>query len=714
MKRSPALPTDPRHDAPWSTGRRVAALAAVLSLALVLRLLAHAQMAAAADTFAPIIDGEAYLLQALRIAAGRGLADGVSFQAPLYPYLYGALLGLAGHVSSGWAETAAQLDPATLTEVLRLGRLLNLATGMLAVLVIWRLALRLFGDRAALMAGLLAAAYGPAIFHEGLVMKETLSLLVLPLAALAGARAMEAQSRGGSGALAFLAGGLALGAGGLVRGNVHAVAGLAAVVLVLRGGGQRRLVPGLRDAAALGCGVLCALAPMVLRNSLVAGRPVLATAAGGTAFYLCNHPDNDTGLIQHRAINRQVPRHEEQDWTAEAEARAGRELSPAEVSDFWLREALAGIAERPGRWLLAETRKLFLLASRYEAPDNTMPSFAEAEVAVLRWTPARYGLVLPLAAGGAWLAWTRRRRGVAAGGQAVLAFLAAAYAASLLLFVVTSRFRLPLAPLVLVWAGHLLGELPVLLRGHPWRFPTALAVGGMLLLTLACETPLGPLSRRELATHRVVCLKNRAQVAAARGALTAARADLAQALVEARSVGIDAPALHAELARLAREEARGLLAGGAGARARASELQSQAAGEVAAALDLAPGDGLALKEQGLLLYDTDQHAPAAEALAAARAALPRDRELLQYLCLARLQAGAAAAAEDPARSLIDLDAEADDGWGLLALSLARAGRETEARAALARHDLLVARRRLVGLQAALPELPEFVALRAAP
>jgi hypothetical protein len=83
----------------------------------------------------------------------------------------------------------------------------------------------------------------------------------------------------------------------------------------------------------------CALAPVVIRNSLVAGEPTLSTAAGGTAFYLCNHPDNDTGLIQHRSLNRQVPRHELEDWTAEAEARAGRPLTAGEVNRFWLEEA---------------------------------------------------------------------------------------------------------------------------------------------------------------------------------------------------------------------------------------------------------------------------------------------------------------------------------------------------------------------------------------
>ncbi len=716
MTRTDPPVTTAASPAPWSAGRRAAALLAVLALALGLRVWAHADMAAARDTFAPIIDSEAYLLQSLRIAAGRGLADGVSFQAPLYPYLYGALLRAAGLDQAGQAESSADVPAAVLEQALRLGRAFNLALGVLAVLLVFRVARRLHGDRAALAAGLLAAAYGPAVFHEGFVMKESLSLLVLPLAVLAAARALQAQSEGRGGGGAWLGCGLALGAGGLVRGNLHALAAAAALVLLIRGGAERRLRHGLRDALLLATGALLAVAPMMLRNSLVAGRAVLSTAAGGTAFYLCNHPDNDTGIIQHRSLNRQVPRHEELDWTLEAQARAGRPLSPGEVSEFWLDAALDGIAARPGTWLLAETRKLFLLASRYEAPDNSMPSFGEPVVGLLRWTPVRYGSVLPLACGGLALAWRRRARGAAAGGRTALALLLAAYAASLLLFVVTSRFRLPLAPLLIVTAGYLLGELPALLRaparGDSLAAGAAVACG--LLLSLVSESPLGPLSEQERAGHWAVCLKNRAQVAAERGDLDAARSDLAEASARVRATGIDAPTLHAEAARIERLAARALLGAGPAAAGRVRELQERAAREVQAALRLDARDGLAWKEQGLLLYDTDRFAEAAAALREARAGLPRDRELLQYLALALVQGGQPDGALEPARALIDLDPVDDDGWGLLALACARAGRQAEARAALAQHDLAVTRRRLAGQRPSLPDLPEFQALRAAP
>jgi len=105
-------------------------------VALVVRLVAHAQMSADPDTFAPIIDSEAYLLQALRVTAGEPMVAGVTFQAPLYPYLLGWTLRSCGVPGVTGADSAAELPPEILQRSLAIGRALNLALGLLAVLLI--------------------------------------------------------------------------------------------------------------------------------------------------------------------------------------------------------------------------------------------------------------------------------------------------------------------------------------------------------------------------------------------------------------------------------------------------------------------------------------------------------------------------------------------------------------------------------------------------
>jgi tetratricopeptide (TPR) repeat protein len=701
---------------PTSSSRRPLGWVVVLLVALGVRLLAHPQLEAAADTFAPIIDGEAYLLQALRVAAGEDIADGVYFQAPLYPWVLGLtfrLAGVPGVPAAAGIARAEELSEEVLLPALAVGRNLNLLLGLLAVLLIERLGSRLYGAGAGLAAGLTAAVYGPFLFYEGLLLKASLSLIFLPWAVLAGARALRHDA---AGSWAWV--GLALGLGGLVRGNLHAVGAAAALGLLAFGFRTRRPAHGLRCAGALALGVACALAPVVIRNSLVAGRPVLSTAAGGTAFYLCNHPDNDTGLIQHRAENRQVPRHELQDWTAEAEARTGRRLDAGEVNRFWMAAAWEGIRERPATWALAELRKAGLLFSRYEAPDNALPAIGEEVSAVLALTPSRYAVVLPLACGGILLVLRRRRREAPEPGRALHGLLLAAYAATLLLFIVTSRFRLPLAPLLIVYAGYLLARLGTLSSPSTSGRERALVGGAVLLggaLSLASEGPLGPLDRKELASHEVVCLKNRAQVAAARGDLAAARDDLEQASLRGRAAGIDAPALHVEAARLDRLEALGLAErADPGDRERARGLLARADQALQRALELDREHAAAWRELGLLAYQDQRDADAVEALVRSRALQPRDRETHQYLALSLLALDRAAEALDSARWLTGHDGQADDGWGLLALALTRLGRADEARPAVERYDELASMRESGGQPRRFPDQDAFQPLRSTP
>lgn len=706
-----------------SRRRLLVGVFAILLVALIARGWAHPQMAAAADTFAPIIDSEAYLLQALRVADGRDISDGVYFQAPLYPWLLGLTLRLTGAAGYSSAERVEHVPRQIVQSALDRGRALNLLLGLAAVLLIARTAQVFFGNGAALAAGLLAAAYAPFLHYEGLLLKASLSLLFLPWALLAGARALRLQRP-----RAMIWVGLALGLGGLVRGNLHVVAWLGVVALIACGFPTRRVgaAPSQADegsrrgdgrwraAGALLLGVALGVAPVVVRNSIIAGRPVFSTAAGGTAFYLCNRGENDTGIIQHTDMNRQVPAHEADEWHALAEERSGHALSAAEVSSYWFGEALEEIRGAPGHWLFTELRKLGLLFSRYEAPDNTMPSFTEQEVDALRLSPVRYGTVLPLALGGMLLAWRWRRRESNRPGRALLAIALAGYAASLLLFIVTSRFRLPLAPLLIIYAGYLLSRLGVLARSGPpsVRWQTGGFVLAGMVLGLASESgPLGPLDERELASHRIVCLKNRAQVALERGAWEQAHADLDRAVSEAANVKLASATLHVQLALLAHRRQAEALAEHPPDVARAQTFLQTAQDELQRALAIDPEDGGAWRELGLLHYENGRDELAVEALRRSLVELPRDRSVHQYLVLSLLNLGRAVEAEASARLLTQQESQHDDGWGLLAMVLAAAGRPDEARAALERYDALATMREAQGPPRRLAEQPIFETLR---
>ncbi len=705
-----ADPPDPR--ARSESPRTWLGLLGVVVIAVVVRLVAQGEMATAPATFAPIIDSEAYLLQGLRVAAGHDVVEGVYFQAPLYPLLLGSVLGLGGIEAPGADEASSvgALDPAVVERSLALGRMLNLLLGVLAAALVWRVGQTLFSPRVGVMAGVLAALYGPFVFYEGHLLKVSLSLVFLPWAVLAVGRAAQRAS-----ALSFVWCGVALALGGLVQGHLQPLAGVAAALVLLRPPRALDRAFGLRAAVAIIAGALLVAAPVITRNSLVQGELVLSTAQGGAALYLCNNPGNPRGVAEHSTRIRQVPRHERDDFHAETERLTGRVMTAGEISSYWADQALSWIRAEPGAWLATEGRKFLALVSRHESADNTGYFLGEQVSRVLRWTPARFGSVLPLAWGGIlivllslWRPSASRVVGGACRGRAAGRFALAAgliaYAGVTLVFCITARYRMPMVPLLLVYAGVPLAALSDFIgRRRGWAVVVAVFAGW--LLTLAAETSAGPFDAEELQRQQAVRYRNRGLVSFGRGDLPAARNDLEAALA-AHAGGIR---IQVDLARLALAEGS---TGGDPSGGRESALSHL---QRAVAMD--SDDGATWADIGLLAYELD-YGLAAYALDRAAEARAGGREVLQYLVLSLLALpdddGRLEQAVARARQLTEAAPDDDDGHGLLALAHLRRGRESEARAALADYDRTAAAREARGQPRRLPDQPALRNLRDQP
>ncbi|MED5329666.1 MAG: glycosyltransferase family 39 protein [Planctomycetota bacterium] len=657
-------------------------------VALGVRLVAHSQMSAAEDTFSPRIDSEAYLVQALRVAAGKDISDTVYFQAPLYPWVLGATFRLVGVEGVSQARILAEVPEEIGEHAIGVGRALNLILGLFLVLQVWRLGSLLFDERTGFFSGLLAALYAPAVFYEGQLLKVTLSLVLVAWAMLAFLRAQRSKSLTG-----WLWVGVALGLGTLVRGNMMVVIGLGIMTFLVKGwrdGSWRALTP----MAGMGVlGVAVALAPVAVRNSMVTGSLTLSTATPGTAFYLCNRASNEKGLLEHTPLNRQVPLYEEKDWRLEAERRTGEVLTAAQVSRYWFQQALVEIKNDPERYLFAEVRKLGLLFSSYEAPDNVYLPLAEERAPVLRGLPG-YGLLFPLALAGLVLAGRKRWEG----GRGLLLWTAGAYGASLLLFIVDSRFRMPIVVPLLPWAGFLLGSLdvaiPVKVR---WKVAGAVLTG-MFLGSVSETSWLGPLSPAEKMTHTATSLFNRAETALVQGDGESARRDLGRAIALSERFGRAAPLLYVKMGELEKIE---------GNRALARDW-------IEKAFELNPDHHAALRDAGLMAYEDGETEQAVEFFEQALARMPGDRISRLYLSLAHQELGNYGACEEQARLLITNEPHDDDGYGLLALALIGQNRWDAGREAVAQYDHWAAVRENSGQERFLPDQSVFAQLRPHP
>ena len=437
-------------------------VAGTCALALALRLVYVFQMKGSSLVQPDELDPGFYYRWGQEIASGSWIGKEPFVQSPLYAYLLGVLMKIVG---------------TGVGQILIVQSFIGTGT----VLLTYFAGRRLFGHAQGVVAALLIAIYGPFIFYEGMVMKTFLSpFLTLALLLLLD-KAGEAEG-GPRAARLFAIAGAVYGLTTLDRDNFILLAPVLAGLAVVLGGGLNRR--GLRAAGAFTLGTVLLIAPVTLRNWFVSHEFVLLTTGGGEVFFIGNNPDAN-GLYVPPAFVRPDPRYEHADFIARAGEMAGHPVTPMQSSWFWFREGTKFVAEEPLAWLRLIGRKLVHFWNFYELPDNLdyvilqqfSPLLDALNVAVPppgwwtialpaggTWAPVRlhlystFGTVAPLGLLGILLTWRRWRRCLPG---YVLVF---GYMGTVLLFFNFSRFRVPVVPILALFAAPALFALGRFLR----------------------------------------------------------------------------------------------------------------------------------------------------------------------------------------------------------------------------------------------------------
>jgi tetratricopeptide (TPR) repeat protein len=237
---------------------------------------------------------------------------------------------------------------------------------------------------------------------------------------------------------------------------------------------QAAMRAGLGAALALTLGTVVVIAPVTIRNWVVSKEFVLLTTGGGEVFFIGNNADAN-GLYVPPPFVRPDPKYEHADFIDRGSEIAGHPLTPMESSWFWFREGAKFIADSPLQWLRLEGRKLFFFWNWYELPDNLDYSVLQWFSPLLRglnavWPPqtwpapevptgggvwmqmrahlySTFGLLAPLGILGMIVAWPRRRS------LSPLYVLLFGYMGTVLLFFNFSRFRVPVVPILALYAA---------------------------------------------------------------------------------------------------------------------------------------------------------------------------------------------------------------------------------------------------------------------
>ena len=142
------------------TGRTRYSALALFAFALLWRALYLHQIAAESPFFdAPVADAHVYFQQAELFATTLGLGDELQRQPPLYPAVLGGLYWLFG------ANFLAY-------------RLIQFTLGALGVVLLYLIGKRVFSPGVGLLAGAVAALYGPLIYFDGELLPPVLAILL--------------------------------------------------------------------------------------------------------------------------------------------------------------------------------------------------------------------------------------------------------------------------------------------------------------------------------------------------------------------------------------------------------------------------------------------------------------------------------------------------------------------------------------------------------
>ncbi len=372
----------------------------LFGIALLIRLVHVLAMRASPYFTNPVIDAATYDDAARAIAAGQGHPDLIFWQPPGYSYFLALVYAVAG---------PGYLAP-------RIAQALLGASS--AVLTAW-IGARLFGRRVGLAAGYVVAIYGMLVYYDGELLTPTLTIALQLLAIRLALMAREHPARE---RWLWAGSGLAIGLASIVTAPSLVIAAVLAV-------------HARRRAGLLLLGTALAIAPVTARNWSRGGELIPISWNAGINLYIGNNPryDETVGIRPDLQWKR----------LALEPQRAGiSRVGPA--SSYFVRKALGWAVSDPIGFARLQGKKLHLLLEGNEIPRNQEIYPARSYSPVLRlllWKipslAVPFGLLLPLGVVGLVVAGKR---------APLLLAIVLTYAAAILAFFITARYRVPLVP----------------------------------------------------------------------------------------------------------------------------------------------------------------------------------------------------------------------------------------------------------------------------
>ena len=381
----------------------------------------------------PVVDAKTYIDQALQIAAGDLWGGSQPFwQPPLYPY---------------WLAFFCWLSPNSYFITIRLAQAF---LGSLSCVLIYLIAQKSAAPGIARSAAVVAALYSLFIYFDGELLAVPLEVflnLLLLHSLLKGLDHIDKDRY-------WLQTGFVGGFAALTRPNILLFLILLPFLLAwfqYRSALFRSTGSLIRPALLIGLPILLLIIPVTLRNYYLSNDLVFISSNGGVNFYLGNNASYDSTVAIHPG----------KDW----DLLVGQPLltgakSASERSDYFFAQGLSFIKDHPGQYALLLLKKIGLFWSGPEIKRNQNLYYTHEYSILLRLLLWDWGLAFPFGLLGALSIW-----GIMASWRDlslplfVLRSYTLLYIVSIVLFFIASRYRIPVIPILIIFAAIALDDL---------------------------------------------------------------------------------------------------------------------------------------------------------------------------------------------------------------------------------------------------------------
>jgi len=305
--------------------------------------------------------------------------------------------------------------------------------GSAAVLMIYFSAKNVFGEKPAIVSGILALLYGPTLLYDGLVLSESLQYFLYATLIYLLLKCFSKKEW-----YYFVMAGMVFGLCILGRASVMIVFPFIFIFYISKKM-LRRKVFHLSLFTIFG---LVTTIPAMVHN-MKQGDNVLITSNFGLNFYIGNNADANGRYMEPKGLSL------DEDFTGRriAEKIQGKSLRPSEVSSFWFQLALSYIRENPLRFMKMTCLKFLRFFEGYEIPQAEDYYYLKRFLPMMKICIIPFWVIAPLGLTALVATWKRK-----ISSRFLLTFIIS-YALSIIPFFVLGRYRLLIVPALLIGSG---------------------------------------------------------------------------------------------------------------------------------------------------------------------------------------------------------------------------------------------------------------------